>query len=67
MPQPRHVPRVRCSRPHILLLHEGPSGGEKQIGHPVISEIIEGNQIPLTICGHKHWTEPMHRTSSGIV
>ncbi len=65
--QYQHLVAMAESRPDILLLHEGPKGSDGRVGHSLISEIVEGNQIPLTICGHKHWDDPVCRTGGGIL
>ena len=51
----------------ILLLHQGPPGEPSQRGEPAIREIILENRIPLTICGHVHWEDPVARIESGWV
>jgi Icc-related predicted phosphoesterase len=43
----------------ILVLHEGPRGGEHQPGHPAIRRAIEVGAVGLTICGHDHWRHPL--------
>ena len=39
----------------ILILHEGPYGGDKQPGNDAIRATIEAGEVGLTICGHDHW------------
>lgn len=43
----------------ILLLHEGPCGAGDQPGSAPIRELIEAHAVPLTVCGHVHWSRPL--------
>jgi 3',5'-cyclic-AMP phosphodiesterase len=43
----------------ILVLHEGPHGGDKQPGNHAIRAAIEAGAVGLTICGHDHWRVPL--------
>jgi len=43
----------------ILVLHEGPHGGDKQPGNDAIRATIEAGGVGLTICGHDHWRVPL--------
>jgi len=43
----------------ILVLHEGPHGGDKQPGNDAIRQAIEAGAVGLTICGHDHWRVPL--------
>jgi Icc-related predicted phosphoesterase len=43
----------------VLVLHEGPRGGERQSGNDAIRAVIEASQVGLTICGHDHWHSPL--------
>jgi Icc-related predicted phosphoesterase len=43
----------------ILVLHEGPRGGDHQPGNDAIRRAIEAGAVGLTICGHDHWREPL--------
>jgi Icc-related predicted phosphoesterase len=51
----------------VLVLHEGPAGDERQPGHPGIRALIESQQVPLTICGHVHWANPVARHGGGAI
>jgi len=52
----------------MLLLHEGPRGDDGQPGHPLIRSLVERYRVPLTICGHVHWAEPVaHHTRGQIL
>jgi 3',5'-cyclic-AMP phosphodiesterase len=51
----------------ILVLHEGPDGGPDQPGRPEIRRLVEQHQVPLTVCGHVHWDEPLARHSRGLI
>jgi len=48
--------RQRCA---ILVLHEGPPGDEGQAGNPVIRALLDERDVPLTVCGHRHWDTPL--------
>ena len=58
---------VAEARPDILILHEGPPGGAGQPGQPLIEEIVRRHRVPLTICGHKHWSNPICRNEHGVI
>lgn len=62
-----HLERVIAADPDIVVLHEGPCGGDSQPGHPAIRTILEENRVPLTICGHDHWQRPMAEHPSGQI
>jgi len=43
----------------LLVLHEGPRGGDQQPGNDAIRAAIEAGAVGLTICGHEHWRVPL--------
>jgi 3',5'-cyclic-AMP phosphodiesterase len=43
----------------ILVLHEGPHGGDLQPGNAAIRAAIEAGGVGLTVCGHDHWRHPL--------
>jgi 3',5'-cyclic-AMP phosphodiesterase len=52
----------------LLVLHEGPHGSDRnQRGHPAIRALIDRMRVPLTVCGHDHWAEPVAATSYGQI
>lgn len=51
----------------ILILHEGPRGGDKQPGNDAIRATIEAGGVGLTICGHDHWRVPLAAHTSGQI
>ncbi|MFZ5442177.1 MAG: metallophosphoesterase [Myxococcota bacterium] len=53
---------VKEAAPDLLVLHEGPAGGQAQRGHPAIP-LVPG----LTVCGHVHWERPWYRHAHGDV
>jgi hypothetical protein len=53
---------VSEERPDILVLHEGPAGGEGQPGNDRIDR-----KAPFIVCGHVHWGNPVHRDARGVV
>ncbi len=51
----------------LLVLHEGPNGDEHQLGNSEIrAEIVAGN-VPLTVCGHVHWDDPLEKLKRGQI
>ena len=62
-----HLQRVIASHPDIVVLHEGPSGGDHQPGHPAIRAMIEDNEVAFTICGHDHWKQPLAEYAHGQI
>ncbi len=65
--QLERIDLVAASGVDILVLHEGPRGGDAQLGHPLIRALIEEHGVPLTICGHVHWPSPLARHARGQV
>jgi len=57
--------RAIDSEPDILVLHEPPEGGHDQRGNREIRELVELGEVPLTVCGHSHWDEPLAELASG--
>jgi hypothetical protein len=54
-----------AGRPHLLVLHEGPDGGEPALrGNPELRTILGSGQT-LVICGHVHWDRPLVTLASG--
>jgi 3',5'-cyclic-AMP phosphodiesterase len=62
-----HMKRIAEEKPDLWIVHEGPAGGAGQPGVQWISEMLEANQIPITLCGHIHWKQPLYRSATGIV
>ena len=46
-------------RPDVLILHEGPDGGEGQHGNKLVREKILESPPALVVCGHCHWDDPL--------
>jgi 3',5'-cyclic-AMP phosphodiesterase len=59
--------RVIASDPDIVVLHEGPCGDEHQLGNATIRAMLEDNEIPMTVCGHCHWPQPLAEQTSGQI
>ncbi|MCA9661183.1 MAG: metallophosphoesterase [Myxococcales bacterium] len=60
-PADAFVAAVRDSlagRPDLVVLHEGPSGGERQRGNDRLRELLHGKRV-TAICGHVHWRHPL--------
>ena len=46
----------------IVVLHEGPHGADDhQRGNAAIRATLEAGEVPFTICGHAHWSDPLAR------
>jgi 3',5'-cyclic-AMP phosphodiesterase len=58
---------VAAAEVDLLLCHEGPSGDAEQHGHAQIRELLEEYEVPLTICGHVHWGDPLARHRAGQI
>lgn len=59
------VRRVLATRPHVLVLHEGPDGGEPSLrGNPEVRAVVDGRQV-LVVCGHVHWPRPLAELPGG--
>lgn len=54
----RAVQQVLASRPHALVLHEGPDGGPGRRGNADVRAAVDEKKA-LVICGHCHWPEPL--------
>jgi len=61
------IEEVARSGVDVLVLHEGPAGAPEQRGHPEIRAIVERARVPLTICGHVHWDDPLARHAGGQI
>ncbi|MBA3502250.1 MAG: metallophosphoesterase [Myxococcota bacterium] len=53
------VTRVLDANIDVLVLHEGPHGGDHQPGNDVLRATIDATTVPLVICGHDHWRTPL--------
>lgn len=51
----------------VLICHEGPAGDAEQPGHPGVRALVEEHEVPLTICGHVHWDDPLAALPAGQV
>jgi Icc-related predicted phosphoesterase len=51
----------------VLVLHEGPDGGDGQRGNGAIRSVIEAGGVGLTICGHDHWRSPLASHEHGQI
>jgi Icc-related predicted phosphoesterase len=51
----------------LLVLHEGPHGERKQVGNAAIRGLVEAGEVPLTVCGHSHWAEPLASHARGQI
>jgi Icc-related predicted phosphoesterase len=49
----------------VLVLHEGPAGGADQPGRAELGLRVERGRVPLTVCGHVHWPEPLAACGPG--
>lgn len=49
----------RLGAADIVLLHEGPNGGDHQPGNAGIRRTLEDAAVPFTVCGHDHWRSPL--------
>jgi len=51
----------------VLVLHEGPTGNDRQPGNDAIRAAIEAGAVGLTICGHDHWRVPLAEHPHGQI
>jgi len=59
------IRRALARRPHVLVLHEGPDGGEPHLrGNPEIREVVARSET-IVICGHVHWDRPLVTLPTG--
>jgi Icc protein len=59
------VDRVIDAGIDVLLLHEGPHGDDDQFGNADIRATIEAGGVGFTVCGHRHWDEPLASYETG--
>lgn len=60
------VQDVLSLEPDLLVLHEGPDGGDpSRPGSRALSMLLGRQGAPLTICGHTHWDSPRVFTVDG--
>lgn len=67
MEQLERVALVASEKLDLLVLHEGPAGEPRQAGNPALSDLVVEHGVPLTVCGHAHWGEPLWRHPRGQV
>jgi Icc-related predicted phosphoesterase len=65
--QLERIEQVARAGVDVLVLHEGPDGAPDQRGHGGVRAIVEEARVPLTICGHVHWQEPLARHARGQI
>jgi len=54
---------LECN-PDVVVLHEGPQGRlPDQRGRELIGERLDKSPVPLVVCGHVHWPDPLHPVS----
>jgi hypothetical protein len=59
---------VQGARPDVVVLHEGPDGGHRDLrGNPVVRAALAADPPPLTVCGHIPWPRPLARLGAGHV
>lgn len=63
--QLERIARLASRGLDVLVLHEGPGLDDAHPGHPDILRLVERHRVPLTICGHVHWDEPLARHREG--
>lgn len=59
------VRQCLAGRPHLLVLHEGPDGGEPALrGNPEVRAAVAGSKV-VVVCGHVHWDRPLVTLAGG--
>ena len=59
--------RLVEARPEILLMHDGPDGGQPaQRGLQPIRELLIESGVGLVIRGHSHWDQPFAEFETGL-
>jgi Icc-related predicted phosphoesterase len=61
------VERVLDAGVDILVMHEGPHGGDRQPGSDVIRALVDAADVSLVICGHDHWRTPLAERDGGQI
>ena len=67
------VTRVLDKHVDVLVLHEGPCGGDRQPGNDLLRATIDlatrerATNVPLVICGHDHWRDPLAQRETGQI
>jgi len=60
--------RAIDGEPDVLVLHEGPNGGDDaQRGNGTLRELIEAGGVGFTVCGHDHWPSPLASHEHGQI
>ncbi|MVN85880.1 metallophosphoesterase [Deinococcus sp. HMF7620] len=54
---------VLAHSPDLLILHQAPQGGAGQRGWAALTAALRECPVPLTVCGHVHWEQPLFRLS----
>jgi Icc-related predicted phosphoesterase len=55
-----------CDGADLLLMHDGPDGGDGQRGSPRVREVLERMCPRLIIRGHAHWDRPLAELATGV-
>jgi hypothetical protein len=62
----RLLDQVLDLEPAVVVLHQGPDGGEPRLrGHAAIREHIRAAHPHLTVFGHCHWSKPLVEPDAG--
>ncbi len=51
--------------PDLLVMHDGPEGGEHQLGRSSVRQTLQSARRTLVIRGHAYWEEPLAVLSNG--
>lgn len=50
----------------VLVMHDGPDGGDGQRGSPRIREVLERMRPGLVVRGHAHWDQSLAELATGV-
>lgn len=56
--------RALQGNPHVVVLHEGPAGGDGQRGNADLTPALAGRR-GIVVCGHVHWNRPLAELPGG--
>jgi len=61
-----NIKALARSKPDILILHQSPAIEEQGfLGSPAIRTALEATSIPLVVCGHTRWPQPLVELPTG--
>jgi len=59
------IDRALDQGPDVLVLHEGPAANGRRGSRELAEHLALRRELPLVVCGHCHWAEPLAELEGG--